>query len=446
MTAGDQDPLRQALHEISNQLCLAVDGRVDFTIRTQFTDPDIEQLVLLTNFLLDSVARLLNREQANARDLDQRVAERSALLKATWDTLLDGLIVIDAQGTILEANPAAKQLLATDDSLIGRNIKAFMPEPYSREHDDYLLRYLQTGEQRVIGVGREVEVRRRDGTQIPVRLAVSEICVHEQRRFVGLLRDIREQRAQERALEERRQAAEAASLAKSRFLASMSHELRTPLNAIIGYSELILEELDDGVPAENSRSDLQAIRDAGRHLLGLINDVLDMSRIEAGQTRVHREPIHPAELARAVGAVARPLVEGNGNRFVLELDTQLPLLETDSSKLRQCLLNLIGNAAKFTQDGVVTLRVQRVDDAVLWTVSDTGIGISPEALHRIFDAFVQAEDDIDRRFGGTGLGLALTRQLIELLGGRIEVESQLGAGSSFHLFLPLSSTDEGEGQ
>ena len=574
MSDATPDVLRHAVNEIANQLCLAVDGKVDFTVRTKEADPDAEKLVLLINFLLDSVSRLLDREQAHKRELDRRVAERSAKLKGTWDTLIDGLIEINEHGIILDCNPSARSLLGTTEAILGHNINEFMPEPTRSRHDGYLRHYLETGEKHIIGKGREVEAQREDGTLVPVRLAVTEINVDGQRRFVGLLRDISDERAHREALhrerdfterlldsvpdiiyafdtnlrfirwneamldvvgmdneefarsrvpqyiaerdwprmrrairevftrghaqtsahiktasgryvpydfvaarltdadgkllglvgsgrniEDRelyqmgliearetakkaRRAAENASQAKSRFLASMSHELRTPLNAVIGYSELILEELEDGAPPENSSEDLRSIRDAGRHLLSLINNVLDLSRIEAGQMSSHIEELHPAELTRAVSTTAKPLIEGNNNRFKLDIPDDLPVMHSDSGKLRQCLINLLGNAAKFTKDGEVRLSVRQDEDVIIWEVADTGIGMSDEEQERIFDTFVQADDSVNRRFGGSGLGLSLTQQLIRLLGGRIQIASTPNAGSTFTLICPLASPAE----
>jgi PAS domain S-box-containing protein len=441
---ADESVLRDAIREIADQLCLAVDGRVDFVVRSQITDIEVQKLVVLINFLLDSANRLLEAQEAQSRSLDALVMERSALLKATWDTLLDGLIVIDAGGKILATNPAAEKLLKAPQTMIGHNIREFMPDPQRSEHDGYLLRYQQTGERRIIGIGREVEAQCFDGERIPVRLAVSEISINGQHRYVGLLRDIREERAQLERVQQERARAQEASLAKSRFLAAMSHELRTPLNAVIGYSELILEELSDGFSVQNSRKDLEAIRDAGRHLLSLINDVLDLSRIEAGHVELRVDAFDPVALTRSIHSTLRPLVEKKGNRFLLELPETAAQIQSDAGKLRQCLINLLGNAAKFTEAGVVTLRLGwDVGQSLLsWEVLDTGIGMTEAQLGRIFEAFTQADDSIERRYGGTGLGLTLTLQLAQMLGARLEVESQPGQGSCFRLLLPIVPVTE----
>ncbi len=559
--------LRQAVEAMADQLCAAVDGRVDFQLRSPVADPTAEKLGLLINFLLDSGERLIQAEQRHAADLDRRVAQRSALLRATFDSVLDGLIVIDADGVIRDANRAAHALFGyADGALKKRKVNELMPEPWRSGHDGYLQRYLRTGEARIIGSGRDVRGQRSDGSTFPLRLAVSAVEVGEQRMFVGLARDLSEEQARiealtleremvqrlfdtipdvlyavdtrlrfmrwnqavldtlgldaetfarssvqrhiavrdwpavlktiyevftkghgrvvarvkvaggvlrpyelvasrlidasgktiglvglgrdlsEReahaiALREAKEAAEAASLAKSQFLASISHELRTPLNAIIGYSELILEELDDGVPLAQSRKDLQAVRDAGRHLLGLINDVLDLSRIEAGHGDALGEDFDPAALTQSVAATARPLALQRGNALDIDIAPDLGLMHSDAGKIRQCLLNLLGNAAKFTENGRITLslrpaRLASGDEALAWAVSDTGIGMSAEQAARVFEAFTQADASISRRYGGTGLGLTLTAALAELLGGRVEAVSEPGVGSTFTLTLP----------
>jgi CheY-like chemotaxis protein len=213
----------------------------------------------------------------------------------------------------------------------------------------------------------------------------------------------------------------------------MSHELRTPLNAVIGYSDMLLDDLQD----DEQRSDVTRIRTAGRHLLSLINDVLDMSKIEAGRMEVHLEPVSLPDLLREVTAAVLPTAQTNGSVVTVERPPQLAGVYTDARKLQQILLNLASNAVKFTQNGQVVIRAQEADGGLQFQVEDTGIGIAPEHLERLFQPFMQADDSTSRRFGGTGLGLALSRRLAELLGGQLQVDSTLGVGSTFTLDLPL---------
>lgn len=234
----------------------------------------------------------------------------------------------------------------------------------------------------------------------------------------------------------------AANRTKSTFLANMSHELRTPLNAIIGYGELLQDEMrDEGLPQYNG--DLDKIVSAGRHLLGLINDILDLSKVEAGKVRLVNEEFAVDDLVRGVQTTVSPLVERNENELHVETKGDLGTMKSDVTRVRQILLNLLSNAAKFTRRGTVSLEVEREvtpdGDQVTFMVSDTGIGMSQSQLERVFDAFRQADASTTRDYGGTGLGLTISRHFAELLGGEISVTSQLGRGSQFYLTLPVEA-------
>ncbi len=245
-----------------------------------------------------------------------------------------------------------------------------------------------------------------------------------------------EERVRERTadLEGARSAAEAANRAKSSFLANMSHELRTPLNAIIGYSEMLLEEGSTAGGGELA-ADLGKIQTAGRYLLGLINDVLDLSKVEAGKTELSRELFSLSSLVHDVSGNVRSLVERGGNRFDVDVEEGLVYFG-DPRKVRQILLNLLGNAAKFTENGIVELRVRRDGHDVLLVVRDTGIGMTPDQVGRLFTAFWQGDPASTRNYGGTGLGLAISRHYARLMGGEVSAESEQGKGSVFTVRLP----------
>jgi signal transduction histidine kinase/CheY-like chemotaxis protein len=228
---------------------------------------------------------------------------------------------------------------------------------------------------------------------------------------------------------------EMASEHKSAFLASMSHELRTPLNAIIGYSEMLHEAAQDEGQDE-LLPDLMKIRDAGRHLLALINDILDLSKIEAGKMDLYLEEVDLGGLVEEVLSIAEPLAAANTNRLEVDRPPALVALHTDRTKLKQSLINLLSNACKFTQRGRVKLEVRRSGTDISFSVSDTGIGMTEEQLGRLFQAFGQADVSTSRQYGGTGLGLAITRHFCEMLGGSIAAESAPGQGSTFTITLP----------
>jgi signal transduction histidine kinase/DNA-binding response OmpR family regulator len=260
-------------------------------------------------------------------------------------------------------------------------------------------------------------------------------------RALAVFRDnAREVRAAHEEAERARAEAEAASRTKSIFLANMSHELRTPLNAIIGYSEILVEDATDRGDT-TTVGDLQKIQGAGKHLLDLINGILDLSKIEAGRMDVYLEQIYLAKLVEDVRTIVEPLVKKNGNALLIRCAPDIGSMRTDLTKLKQSLINLLSNAAKFTQNGTVTLAVSREQPPAgparfTFHVSDTGIGMNEEQLGRLFQAFSQADSSTTRHYGGTGLGLTITRHFASMLGGTIQVTSKPGEGSSFIMTLP----------
>ncbi len=238
-----------------------------------------------------------------------------------------------------------------------------------------------------------------------------------------------------------RDAADQANAAKSIFLANVSHELRTPLNAIIGYSEMLHDELDDEQPISHGQfqSDLDKIIVSGRQLLSLINDILDLSKIETGKMALHCENFMPGDIITEVCDALSPLLQAKGNRLILEGITGLPALHNDATKFRQIFVNLLSNACKFTDQGLITLAASTLDDKPGWLefkVTDTGIGMNEEQQTRVFDAFEQAENATSSTYGGTGLGLAICQDFCQLMGGTIRVESEPGKGSTFTVALP----------
>jgi PAS domain S-box-containing protein len=374
-------------------------------------------------------------------ETERKEAERAALenaerLRAVVETAVDGIITIGERGIMETVNPAAERLFGyAADELVGRNVAMLMPEPYRAEHDGYLERYLRTGERRIIGIGREVLGQRRDGSVFPLELSVSETRLERRRIFTGMVRDITERRRVAEELLAAKEAAEQANQAKSQFLTIMSHELRTPLNAIIGYEDLLEAEVT-GPVNPTQREQLVRIRVGAQQLLELINQILSLARIEAGKEVVVLEEVDATALAQETLLFVEPLARQKG----LALRSLLPedglALRTDSGKLRQILLNLLGNAVKFTEEGEVELSLDHRNGEIVFRVRDTGPGIDRAQHERIFEPFVQADLSPTRRHGGTGLGLAVSRELARLLGGDLQVDSAPGEGSTFTLTVP----------
>lgn len=259
-------------------------------------------------------------------------------------------------------------------------------------------------------------------------------------------------------LRQEKQEAEAANRAKSVFLANMSHELRTPLNAIIGYSEIMLEDAED-LGYDSFVPDLSKIQTAGKHLLSIINDILDLSKVEAGKMELHTEPFDIGSLIDNVLSTIQPTIEKNFNVLEVKFEDNLGLIKADLTKVRQVILNLLSNAAKFTENGKITLTVREAtyeekqeiqldkedgdrsidleSQYILISVADTGIGISSEHMENLFEPFTQADSSTTKKYGGTGLGLAISRHFCKMMGGDISVESDLGRGSVFTVKFPV---------
>ncbi|MEP7016237.1 MAG: response regulator, partial [Verrucomicrobiota bacterium] len=263
---------------------------------------------------------------------------------------------------------------------------------------------------------------------------------HHGELLVLAMEDVTERRRAEEEVAKAKEAAETANKTKSLFLANMSHELRTPLNAILGYSEMLQEEAVDRQLENEFGGDLKKINFAGKHLLSLINDILDLSKIEAGKMELFLEDFDVAELIDEVASTIQPIVDKNCNTLSIVRTPDLGVMHADQIKMRQALFNLLSNAAKFTRDGKVTVNASRQamdgSDWIVFRVADTGIGLSPEQIVKLFQDFTQADASTTRRFGGTGLGLALTRRFCQMMGGDVTVHSVPGEGSIFTIKLP----------
>ncbi|MGM0554818.1 MAG: hybrid sensor histidine kinase/response regulator [Myxococcota bacterium] len=357
---------------------------------------------------------------------------------------VDGFFLHDTNGDIIDANAAACSMLGYSmEELLELNVADFemQIEPGAIWDD------MQEGSVHTV----EGEHLRKDGDTYPVESRVGAFMAGNQKVILALCRDITHRKAQEaqlqkvnERLEKARDEAVRANKAKSTFLANMSHELRTPLNAVIGYSEMLMDDMklaeEDGYV-----SDLERIRTAGEQLLSIINDVLDLSKIEAGKMDLHVERFDVGKLLRDIESTVRPLARKNGNKLSMDVETEL-MLSSDITKARQILFNLLSNACKFTSSGEVKVTAERTEydgqPAVYFEVRDDGIGMSEEELDQVFGAFQQADSSTTREYGGTGLGLAITQHFTHMLGGDISVSSVAGEGTTFEVTLPSLDEDE----
>ncbi len=349
------------------------------------------------------------------------------------------LIAIHSDERLVFINPAGARLLGAERpaELIGRPIMDFV-HPDSRPLVAERLQHMDVTQTGVAPIAEQFV--RLDGTVIDVEVSGMPFTYEDRPAIQVIARDITAWKQAEASLHWAKEAAESSNRAKSIFLANMTHELRTPLTTIIGYSELLRSEAREMEYADIIH-DVERIRLAGTHLLSLISDILDLSKIEAGKMPLNLETFSVATLIDEVVITTRPLIDKNANTLQLAVDDGVGSMHSDPVKLRQILLNLLSNAGKFTEQGTITLAVTRDTadtgvDRLHFQVSDTGVGIAPEQLKQLFEDFVQGDPTVNRKYGGTGLGLALSRRLCRLLGGEINVMSQVGAGSTFVVSLP----------
>ncbi len=402
--------------------------------------------------MVGSITNITERKAAEAEllkyreHLEELVSMATTEVKAIVQTAVNGVITIDAGGAIRLFNPAAERLFGwTADEVLGRNVAMLMPEPFASEHDSYIRRFLDTREAKIIGIEREVTALRKNGQTFPAYLAVGHAVLVEGRHlFVAFISDITSQKQAELELTLAKEAAETAAKAKANFLANMSHEIRTPMNTVIGFAEVVLQ--NKNLPAD-TRKHVATILSSGKHLLGLINDILDFSKIEAGKVDLETTCFNlPFAVQDSLQTLSLRASE-KGVRIELKVEAGLPqYFLGDPNRLRQVILNLVGNAVKFTESGLISVVIEKADgvDMLHFAISDTGIGMTREQVAAVFEPFSQADSTTSRRFGGTGLGTTISKQLVELMGGRIWVESSLGEGSTFHFTVRMPDTIQQE--
>jgi PAS domain S-box-containing protein len=368
------------------------------------------------------------------RDIEERQEARRRADRKFRDLLEsapDAMVIVDAAGSIVLVNSQTVTLFGwKHDELVGKPVETLVPQRFRGAHGGHRSGFFARPKMRQMGAGLDLFGLRKDNSEFPVEISLSPILTEDGPLIASTIRDATERKRSEQILME-------ANRLKSEFLASMSHELRTPLNGILGFSELLVD-LRFGPLNDKQREYIADINECGKHLLQLINDVLDLSKVEAGKMELHVEPCSPRAAMSAVCTLIAPLAQKKKVRLSQTPGTDVDQAVLDVQKFKQILFNLLSNAVKFTDaGGTIEIGLQADEpDRLRLVVSDTGIGIAAEDMGRLFEAFRQLDGGLARRFGGTGLGLALTKKIVELQGGSIEVQSEPGKGSTFTVLLP----------
>ncbi|MBA6289250.1 PAS domain S-box protein [Colwellia sp. MB3u-4] len=367
---------------------------------------------------------------------NQAILDNQARLHAIVDNAVDGIITISENGLIETSNRAAEELFGFSQAeLKGQNVKILMPYSYAREHDGYLANYKRSGEAKIIGIGREVTGQRKDGSEFPMELSVAEVQLGSARLYTGIVRDMTARKKTEADLLKAMKVADAANKAKSDFLSRMSHELRTPLNAIVGFGEIMQMEPLSAIHKEYTEHILKA----GKHLSLLINEVLEIARIEAGQQNLSIEALQVNALIKETWGLMSPMAEKRGIKFSYHDGGNDYYVMADLQRIKQVLLNLLSNAVKYNcRNGTITVTCgeSQHDGALHISVQDTGYGIASGDYSRVFEVFERLSADQGTE-EGSGVGLALSKALMHAMGGELGLESVLGVGSTFWFELPV---------
>ncbi len=417
------------LRRIDTAMSAMMDGRTDVDI-PPFGQDEIGTMARTLALFRDSITE---RER-----LEKELRRQREMTETAIETIFEGFALFDADDRLVLANrrygemyPDAAVPNRTFEEMLHVLVERGIAERNNVSPEEWMAQRMQR-HRRAEGF---FEQKYADGRW----MRISERKTPDGG-TVGVFADITELKQRQAELEAATEQADSANKAKSQFVANMSHELRTPLNAIIGYSEMLIEEAED-LGQREFVPDLKKIRVAGKHLLGLINDILDFAKIEAGKMDVLVESFEVTELLSQVELTIAPLISKNENTLNITLEAGIGSMQSDESKIRQNLLNLLSNASKFTKKGAIMLAVRALtgqdgSECIEFRVTDTGIGMTPEQKAKLFEAFMQADSSTSRNYGGTGLGLAITRQFCLMLGGEITVETEYGKGSSFIMTLP----------
>jgi PAS domain S-box-containing protein len=380
------------------------------------------------------------------RDItDRKKAE--AKFRGLLESAPDAMVIVDRQGKIVLINAQTEKLFGYGrEELLFSPVETLIPAQFKPGHEDLRSGYFNEPKTRPMGGGRDLTARRKDGSTFPAEISLSPLETEEDTLVMAAIRDISERKLQQEEirlknleLEEQNRRVQEATRLKSEFLANMSHELRTPLNGIIGFSEFLIDEKPGALNAKQ-REYLGDILNSGKHLLQLINDVLDLAKVEAGKMEILPEIFSVKQAIDEVCSVIMPTASKKQITINLSIEAQVKTVMLDQAKFKQILYNLLSNAIKFTHaDGKVEINVTGEDGGLKMQITDSGIGIKQEDYHRLFKEFEQLDSSMARLYEGTGLGLALTKKIVDLQNGSISVDSEFGKGSTFTVRLPLIS-------
>lgn len=380
------------------------------------------------------------------KEKEQEAQENAKRIDQIMDTAAEGIITSDISGTIESFNHSAENIFGfTAKEIIGKNINLLIPGSLKHKHSKYVDKYIETGHSKIVGVGREVQAQRKDGSVFPASIAISDMQFNQKRIFTAIIHDITHIKENESALIEAKEEAEKANRVKSEFLSSMSHDLRTPLNAVLGFGQLL--EFNPKEPLTTNQKDyVGQIIKGGKHLLNLINDILDLAKIEADKIELSIDELDLHSILDECIVLIQPLAEEHNIQIIDNYKKQeSKIIEADNTRLKQILLNILSNAIKYNKkNGSITIEYQTINKNKLQiNIKDTGLGISDDKQANIFTPFFRVDAN-NPSAEGTGIGLTISRKLIEIMNGSINFVSEIGKGSTFWIDIPLIEKSENQ--